>query len=158
MDVRTPHDLVGYFQRNTSQNATHFSRMQRKWNAKKMQTQNACGVQATLTSPSSKWPRKVCPLTYSVLHPYYCATTHFELNLTQYNPAWNSLGEYTIDLAKLDNISTDELFDRYSSTLKGLLDRHAPYTTNKSRRHSLTPWFDAECRSFKRSARRLEWV
>ena len=49
-------------------------------------------------------------------------------------------------------------FDRYSSTLKDLLDRHAPYTTNKSRRHLLTPWFDTECRFFKRSAKRLERV
>ena len=53
------------------------------------------------------------------------------------------MSELCVDLEKLDNISTDELFDRYSSTLKGLLDRHAPYTTNKSRRHLLTPWFEA---------------
>ena len=66
------------------------------------------------------------------------------------------MSELCGDLEKFDDISTDELSDRYSSTLKGLLDRHAPYTTIKSRRHLLTPWFDAECWSFRRSARRLE--
>ena len=55
------------------------------------------------------------------------------------------MSELCVNLEKLDNISTDELFDLYSSTLKGLLNRHAPYTTNKSRRHLFTPWFDAEC-------------
>ena len=66
--------------------------------------------------------------------------------------------ELCVDFDKFKNESTDEIFDRYSLILKGLLDRHAPYTNKKPRRHLLTPWFDAECRAFKRSARRLERV
>jgi hypothetical protein len=46
-------------------------------------------------------------------------------------------------ICKFKNESTDEIFDRYSWILKSLLDRHAPYTNKKPRRHLLTPWFDA---------------
>ena len=64
--------------------------------------------------------------------------------------------ELCVDLDKFKSESTDEIFDRYSLILKSLLDRHAPYTNKKPRRHLLTAWFDAECRAFKWSARRLE--
>ena len=73
---------------------------------------------------------------------------------------WDDLqtSELCVDLDKFKNESTDEIFDRYSLILKSLLNIHAPYTNKKPRRHLLTPWFDAECRAFKRSARRLERV
>lgn len=52
--------------------------------------------------------------------------------------------------------STDELFNIYNSELTNILDRHAPRYVRKRKKRVLTPWFDDECRQFKRKVRVLE--
>jgi hypothetical protein len=49
-----------------------------------------------------------------------------------------------------------ELFDLYHNTMSTLLDQHAPFKTKRISTRRSEPWFDSECRQFRRSTRRLE--
>ena len=60
------------------------------------------------------------------------------------------------DLNWTDLVSTDDLFSLYDTQLTSLIDKHAPRYVRRRKRHILTPWFDHECRQFKRNVRRLE--
>ena len=53
-------------------------------------------------------------------------------------------------------LSVGELFDLYHTTITDLLDRHAPWTTNTSKRQNNAPWFDSDCRQSKRRVRSSE--
>jgi hypothetical protein len=55
-----------------------------------------------------------------------------------------------------NNHSVEDLYAAYSSTLTDLLDQHAPHVTVRVRRAHGSPWFDVECRHFKRRTRRAE--
>jgi len=50
----------------------------------------------------------------------------------------------------------DELFSCYDSTLRSLLDRHAPLRLVRVRINKSTCWFDSECRAVKKKTRQLE--
>jgi len=49
--------------------------------------------------------------------------------------------------------SADAAFLCYDSTLRSLLDQHAPLTTRRVSRQSTARWFDEECRKMKRTTR-----
>jgi len=51
---------------------------------------------------------------------------------------------------------TAALFDLYFDTLSTLLDRHAPFHTKHLSTRRSEPWFDRDCRQFRRSTHRLE--
>ena len=51
---------------------------------------------------------------------------------------------------------TADLFDLYYDTLSTLLDRHAPFRTKRLSTRRAEPWFDQECRQFRRSTRQSE--
>ena len=55
-------------------------------------------------------------------------------------------------------VTPTELFESYFTTLRSLLDRHAPLITksNKSSRTTLSPWITSEIIKLKPSRRRLE--
>jgi len=52
--------------------------------------------------------------------------------------------------------SIDDLFEIYNHDLTALLDKHAPRYIRKRKPKILSPWYDNECRMFKRKVRRLE--
>ena len=60
------------------------------------------------------------------------------------------------DTSTLDALSVSELFDLYSSTMTGLLDKMLPRKKIKTRIRPLAAWFDGECRQFRRRVRCLE--
>ena len=55
-----------------------------------------------------------------------------------------------------DDISVAELFDLYDTTLRSLIDTHAPVKTVSIRTARTAPWYDADCRAMKKETRRLE--
>jgi len=52
--------------------------------------------------------------------------------------------------------SVSESFDRYDTTLRSLLDVHAPVRTVCVRAARTAPWYDDDCRREKKQTRRLE--
>ena len=56
----------------------------------------------------------------------------------------------------LQSRNSAELFDLYYNTMSALLDQHAPFKTKRISTRRSEPWFDSECRQFRRSTRRLE--
>ena len=50
-------------------------------------------------------------------------------------------------------VPVDELQERYDTTLRALLDKHAPCRTARHRCQPTTPWFDADCAKAKRRTR-----
>jgi hypothetical protein len=54
--------------------------------------------------------------------------------------------------------SASELFDRYDTTLRSLLDVHAPVKTVCVRAVRTAPWYDEDCQRQKKETRRLEKV
>ena len=92
--------------------------------------------------------------------------------MTEYVPSegrkWNdfSLDAFRSDLADsilccaesewFESVTTDDLFQICNDQLLRLIDKHAPRYTRKRKSRVLSPWFDNECRMFKRSVRRLE--
>jgi len=79
--------------------------------------------------------------------------------------SWRS---FDIDAFKNDLMSADlvvnppdncdDFFTLYDSTLKSLLDKHAPLRQTATRRRQSAPWFNAECRRIKAKTRRLEKI
>jgi len=81
---------------------------------------------------------------------------------------WNdfSLDDFRNDLAEsilccadsewFESLTIDDLFQIYNDELLRLVDKHAPRYTRKRKPRVLSPWFDNDCRMFKRSVRRLE--
>ena len=53
-------------------------------------------------------------------------------------------------------LSVEDLFSKYDSTLQCLLDKHLPVRKVRKRIEPLTPWFDCDCIKAKRNKRRLE--
>ena len=98
-------------------------------------------------------------------HPIHTISTDF---VPSEGRKWNefSLDAFRNDLVEtilcsaedewLKSVSTDDLFQIYNDELLKLIDKHAPRYTRKRKSRILSPWFDDECRMFKRSARRLE--
>jgi exonuclease III len=60
------------------------------------------------------------------------------------------------DPASLTDVSTSDLFAIYESSMADTVNALLPARTVRTRRSVLTPWFDGECRSYRRQARRLE--
>jgi len=60
------------------------------------------------------------------------------------------------EVSMLDVVSAEDMYSTYNGTLLDLLDVHAPITTTTRRVRRSDPWFDTECRSSKRAARKLE--
>ena len=58
--------------------------------------------------------------------------------------------------AEYDGASVDDLQEMYDTTLRTLLDKHAPCRTARRRRQPITPWFSAHCPAAKRKTRALE--
>ena len=58
--------------------------------------------------------------------------------------------------ADLSELTVEDLFCRYDSTLRCLLDKHLPVRKARKRIEPLTPWFDSDCVKAKRNTRRLE--
>ena len=58
--------------------------------------------------------------------------------------------------ADLSEFSVEDLFSKYDSTLRCLLDKHLPVRKVRKRIEPLTPWFDSDCIKAKRNKRRLE--
>ena len=58
--------------------------------------------------------------------------------------------------AAYSGIPVDELQERYNTTLRALLDKHAPCRTARHRSQPTTPWFDADCAKAKRRTRAFE--
>ena len=54
------------------------------------------------------------------------------------------------------NVNVDQLFDLYDTTMKELLDRHAPLRIVTVRKKTDCPWFDADCNASKKITRKLE--
>jgi len=52
--------------------------------------------------------------------------------------------------------SAEELFALYESELRRLADELTPERAIHVRQRSLSPWFDADCRSIRRTCRKLE--
>ena len=80
--------------------------------------------------------------------------------------AWKSFNEdsFRIELrasrlcnpAEYDGASVDDLQELYDTTLRTLLDKHAPCRTARRRHQPTTPWFGADCAAAKRKTRALE--
>ena len=80
--------------------------------------------------------------------------------------AWKSFDEHSfrseLRSSKLCNpeeyggASVDDLQELYDTTLRTLLDKHAPSRSARRRFQPTTPWFDAECAAAKRKTRALE--
>lgn len=71
----------------------------------------------------------------------------------------NDLMENILCCADVDwskSVSIDDLFQIYNDELLKLIDKHAPRYTRKRKSRILSPWFDDDCRIYKRSVRRLE--
>src|SRR6218665_462966 len=62
------------------------------------------------------------------------------------------------DPSRLRDLSTSDLFDIYTRSLTDIIDQLLPVRPAKLRLHPLSPWFDGECHSLRRPARRLERV
>jgi len=62
------------------------------------------------------------------------------------------------ELMTTDSTDVNFLFQLYDTTLRSLLDKHAPERTVNRRLRSQTPWYDTECLLMKRKVRRLETV
>lgn len=60
------------------------------------------------------------------------------------------------DLGALGNTSADDLVELYNVIMTSLLDKHCPVVKARRRVKPSTPWFDADCREARRSARRAE--
>ena len=60
------------------------------------------------------------------------------------------------DLATAPSDDVGTAFSRYDSTLRELLDRHAPMRPMLVRQRPSTRWYDGECRDTKRATRQLE--
>ena len=58
--------------------------------------------------------------------------------------------------ADLSEFLVEDLFSKYDSTLRCLLDKHLQVRKVKKRIEPLTPWFDSNCIKAKRDKRRLE--
>ena len=58
--------------------------------------------------------------------------------------------------ADLSELTVENLFSKYDSTLRCLLDEHLPVRKVRKRIEPLTPWFDSDCIKAKRNKRRLE--
>ena len=54
--------------------------------------------------------------------------------------------------------TVSELFDRYNSTLRSLLDAHAPIKTVCIRTARTAPWYDEDCRREKKQTRLFEKI
>ena len=52
----------------------------------------------------------------------------------------------------------DAAFNSYNDTLRQLVDRHVPCVSRRPRRRTYARWYDDECRTMKRTTRRLEKV
>ena len=55
-----------------------------------------------------------------------------------------------------DNVTVDELYKMYNSTLREIADMFAPERTVQVRTRPMSPWFDAECRAARRQCRHAE--
>ena len=55
-----------------------------------------------------------------------------------------------------DGLSVDKLQDLYDSTLRALIDKHAPSRKARHRHQPMTPWFDSDCSKAKRRTRAFE--
>jgi len=62
------------------------------------------------------------------------------------------------DLGTTDSTDVHQLFEMYDTTLRTLLDKHAPQRTVVRRRRPLSPWYDADCQQAKKEVRRLESI
>ena len=60
------------------------------------------------------------------------------------------------DPASMADKSTSDLFAAYEDAMSSLVDSFLPLRPLKVRSNTLSPWFDAECRTLRRQARRLE--
>ena len=60
------------------------------------------------------------------------------------------------DLGRVDTMIIDDLFDHFSPVVITLLDKHAPRYIQRRTKRIHPPWFDEECRTRKRSSRRLD--
>jgi exonuclease III len=56
----------------------------------------------------------------------------------------------------MQSVSVDDLFEIYSDEITALLDNHAPIYVPKRKRCLLSPWFDNECRQYRRNGRHWE--
>jgi len=63
---------------------------------------------------------------------------------------------FTCDEVWMRDASVDDLFEIYNHDLTALIDKHAPRYIRKRKPRLLSPWYDNECRMFKRNVRRLE--
>jgi hypothetical protein len=72
----------------------------------------------------------------------------FHSDLCQSELILNSSSSHTVS----------DLFDRYDSTLRALLDVHAPFRTVCIRAAQTVPWYDDDCRQEKRQTRHLEKI
>jgi hypothetical protein len=68
----------------------------------------------------------------------------------------DDLAQSTLVHSKADDTSIDELFDLYDTTLRSLIDTHAPVKTVSIRTARTAPWYDTDCRAMKKETRRLE--
>jgi len=60
------------------------------------------------------------------------------------------------DQSSLADLSPDDLVALYDTEMTSLLDKHCPEVTTRKKQCKLTPWFDAECRAFRRRVRAAE--
>ena len=58
--------------------------------------------------------------------------------------------------ADLSELTVEDLFSKYDSTLRCFSDKHLPLRKVRKRIEPLTPWFDSDCIKAKRNHRRLE--
>lgn len=56
----------------------------------------------------------------------------------------------------LENSSIGDMFDTYNITPRRLADQFAPLQVVQARGRQLSPWFDDECKTTRRTCRRLE--
>src|SRR6218665_2687692 len=62
------------------------------------------------------------------------------------------------DPSSIGEQSKDDLIDSYNQSITDIIDILLPVRPARLRSHPLSPWFDGECHSLRRQARRLERV
>src|SRR6218665_2596792 len=60
------------------------------------------------------------------------------------------------DPSILADFSVADIFTTYETTMGDLINKFLPLRPARIRRSALSPWFDMECRTLRRQARRLE--
>ena len=94
-----------------------------------------------------EFPRPVCPLKYLKYRKIG------DIDITKFS---QDISQSRIALLNNDDLSLDEMVDVYDSTLRLLLDRHAPVKTKLIKSAKDAPWYSGTLGDLKRTKSRFE--